>query len=338
MTLLFDIVHPVDVNFFRRAAESLERQGHEIRIVYRRRGKLAGILGCELGRFQPRPCGSHQSRAALKLPAQIARVFSLLPFLRSQRVGLILCFGPNSGFAAQLLRIPYLAFTDDFEYKLSFYGCNLFADRHIFPDFIPFRNRKTRVFHGFKELAYLHPAGFRPELGPLEAYGLEPERYVLIRITSAISLNYGNQPDLIPGIVDRVRALGLTPVFSVESIDPPPVCRSGVLLGEPVIGFHSLLYYAAFVVSSGDTVAREAALLGVPALSVGGREMAVNRPLIERGALFCSVDASAVAERIALYADVDYKKTLRPTIEAAIRDEWADTTEIILQHVHDFTG
>ena len=36
---------------------------------------------------------------------------------------------------------------------------------------------------------------------------------------------------------------------------------------------HTLLYYAKCVISSGDTVAREAALLGTPAIYIGGRDM-----------------------------------------------------------------
>ena len=40
---------------------------------------------------------------------------------------------------------------------------------------------------------------------------------------------------------------------------------------EPIEDIHSLIYYAAGLVSSGDSMAREAALLGIPAYYLGTR-------------------------------------------------------------------
>ena len=44
-----------------------------------------------------------------------------------------------------------------------------------------------------------------------------------------------------------------------------------ILLQEPIEDIHSLIYYAAGLVSSGDSMAREAALLGVPSYYLGIR-------------------------------------------------------------------
>jgi len=44
-----------------------------------------------------------------------------------------------------------------------------------------------------------------------------------------------------------------------------------ILLQEPIEDIHSLMYYAAGLVSSGDSMAREAALLGIPAYYLGVR-------------------------------------------------------------------
>ena len=43
------------------------------------------------------------------------------------------------------------------------------------------------------------------------------------------------------------------------------------MLQEPIEDIHSLIYYSAGLVSSGDSMAREAALLGVPAYYLGIR-------------------------------------------------------------------
>ena len=44
-----------------------------------------------------------------------------------------------------------------------------------------------------------------------------------------------------------------------------------ILLQEPIEDIHSLMYYSAGLVSSGDSMAREAALLGIPAYYLGKR-------------------------------------------------------------------
>ena len=44
-----------------------------------------------------------------------------------------------------------------------------------------------------------------------------------------------------------------------------------ILLEEPVEGIHSLIYYSCALISSGDSMAREAALLGVPSYYLGIR-------------------------------------------------------------------
>ena len=58
------------------------------------------------------------------------------------------------------------------------------------------------------------------------------------------------------------------------------------------------MYYSLLAVSSGDTVARETALLGVPTVYTGGRDMEINRPLIEEGALFASNNIKEIEDYI----------------------------------------
>ena len=66
--------------------------------------------------------------------------------------------------------------------------------------------------------------------------------------------------------------------------------------------------------------------------------MAVNQVLIDQGALFCSTELPSILNKIDEYRDVEYKKQLRPRMVDLIRAELADTNDIILKHIHDFTG
>lgn len=58
-----------------------------------------------------------------------------------------------------------------------------------------------------------------------------------------------------------------------------------IRLEEPVGDIHSLMFYAKLVVSSGDSMAREGAMLGVPSIYCGMRNMKANEMLMKRGIL-----------------------------------------------------
>jgi len=68
-------------------------------------------------------------------------------------------------------------------------------------------------------------------------------------------------------------------------------------LKEPVSDIHSLIYYSRALISSGDSMAREACVLGVPAYYCGGRRMAVNDFLSSTG-LFHDVEPRELAGSI----------------------------------------
>jgi predicted glycosyltransferase len=59
-----------------------------------------------------------------------------------------------------------------------------------------------------------------------------------------------------------------------------------VLLKEPVNNIHSILYYSKCVISSGDSMAREGSLLGVPSIYCGFRDMKANKILENKNILF----------------------------------------------------
>jgi len=86
------------------------------------------------------------------------------------------------------------------------------------------------------------------------------------------TLNYAGQaPDSVLGIAGMFPS-GTRIVLSLEKKDRAGEYPSDwILLQEPVKGIHSLIYYSCGLVSSGDSMAREAALLGVPSYYLGIR-------------------------------------------------------------------
>lgn len=337
MNILFDLNHPVDVNFFKNAIKILSASGHNVVIAYRDRGKLGKIAKFELGEYSPIRIGQHQKTFVTKIICQLERDLSFLSFQRRKKIDISVCFGATNAIASWLNGISYLAFDDDFEYKIPFYHATLFSTRHIMPTYIRVNKKNIYHYNGLKELAYLHPRYFSPRVDELKKYELLPEKYVFIREIANVSLNYQKQNTLINEIVYAVKNLGLKVVLSLENKDLKSLYKHYcIILEEPVEDIYSLIKNALFAISSGDTVAREAALLGTPAIYTGGRDMAVNKELINIGCLFKEEKLENIIKRIRLLSMIGEKNRIARIISDKIKFKWEDTTEVILRHINDF--
>lgn len=337
MNILFDLNHPVDVNFFKNAIKILSKSGHNIVITYRNRGRLGKIVKFELGEFAPIKIGQHQKTFIKKITGQLTRDLKFLSFQRRKKIDISVCFGATNAIASWLNGIPYLAFDDDFEYKIPFYHANLFSTRHIMPAYIPVNKKNIHHYNGFKELAYLHPRYFSPRVDELKRYELLPGKYVFIREIANVSLNYQKQNLLLTKIVNFIKNLGLEIVLSLENKDLKYLYgRDCIILKEPVKDIYSLMRFALFVISSGDTVAREAVLLGTPAIYTGGRSMAVNDELIKSGFMFKENKLENIINQIVKLSIKSEKERMKRPVADKINYQWEDTTEVILRHINNF--
>ncbi len=336
MNILFDINHPVDVNFFKNAILILQSRGNNIHIIFRDRGKLEKILRYELGQFPITMIGKHKHGFVKKITSQLHRDSKIITYIKKNEIDLIACFGGTAAISSWYCRKPYLAFDDDFEYKIPFYHANWFSRRHIYPDFIEFSNSKTFKYHGFKELAYLHPKYLKSSDRILEKYSISPEKYVFVREIANVSLNYQENNSILKELISEIKKKGLKIILSLENKDlEDNYIDDCIVLEEPVSDIYSLLYYSLFAVSSGDTVARETALLGIPTIYTGGRTMVVNKALVEVGLMFESTDVKDIIEFMNTLTN-DKKIENREISLKLIENKWENTTSVILKHVDDF--
>ncbi len=332
MNILFDLNHPVDVNFFKNSILFLKKN-HRVSIIYRERGKLEKILKYELKDISIQKIGEHKKTFIGKVFFQLLRDLKIIRYIKKNKIDLVACFGSTSAISTRLSGIPYLAFDDDFEYKIPFYHANWFCTIHIFPDFINFSNSKTRKYHGFKELAYLHPNYLRVSDNILQEYNLLADNYVFIREISDISLNYKESTSLLDKLIKEIRERGFKIVLSLENKSLKEVFIDDcILLEEPVSDIYSLLYNALFTISSGDTVARESAILGVPTIYTGIRKMAVNKVLVDEGLM---IESSSLTDILGYVDTINNQKKQKTRIRSRdlIKNKWEDTTSVILSHI-----
>lgn len=336
MRILFTISHPSHANFFKEAARILKKEGYEIFISVLDRGKLIQVVDKEYRGFDKFVAGKHKgSRLSIIFNVNILRFFRLLKYSSVNHIDFGLSVGSFTlGAALKLLFTPNVQFDDDPERKMNIILEKLTADAIYFPPVIKPKG-KIKIFNALKEWSHLSPKYFTPEKSHLEEYNIKENEYIFIRDISTGSLNYMKQdPDIILNL-SKSLPKNLKVLLSLEDKsrfnDYP---SDWIILHEPVRDIYSLIYYSKMVISSGDSMAREAAMLGVPSVYCGFRKMKANQILIDKGLLH----QTNPGEELDLINGILSNKILfseREEVRSKLLDEWEDVTELIVKLVRN---
>jgi len=289
MKIIFDFNHIAHVNFFKPAINLLKAEGHEVIISVLERGKLLTVVQKEFPDYKIYKAGSHQGGFfSIIMNANIRKIIRLINIVTREKVVLGVGISLPLAVAMTVLRKKVFQFNDDPERKLLISLQKKFSTLLTMPYLDLKEEPKIRVYQALKEWAYLSPRYFNPQPAVLAEYGLEAGKYIFVREVSTGSLNYqGQQANVIAQFADRFPK-DYRVVLSLEdkkTIGQYP--SDWILLKEPVSDIHSLIYYSRCLISSGDSMAREGAMLGVPSVYCGFREMKANRVMVDEGMLVC---------------------------------------------------
>lgn len=331
-TIIVDIIHFPNVNLLKPAINILKKKGFRIIITTQRRGRLPEIVKKEYPGYEIFTFGSHTGTIfSILFNANILRFYYMLYY--------IFKFRPKLGFSATsfplevamgLLRIPNIQFEDDVERKYNFFFHKLFASKVFLPPILR-PHGKFETFNALKEWSYLSPDYFSPDVEELKVYGLQEKQYILIREVSTGSFNYSDQlPSTIASFANKLPT-NLKVILSLENKKNKNLFPNNwSILEEPVNDIHSLMYFSSVVISSGDSMAREGGLLGVPSIYCGVREMKANDILINEGILY-KVNPSTVPEVLdrLLNGENHCNQIL---FRLHLKERWDDVTQIIISN------
>ena len=278
-TIWFDILHIPQLNFFKPTIIALSERGHRVYVSVLGRGKLPAIAKKELGdlpNVSVSVIGRHRmNKWSVLLEANILRILRLPFYVMGKQIDMAFSSGSHIGMMSKLFGFDAYGFVDDPQttnYKLL---CKFDKQNHTLVYELPEGqelDKRDKLVACLKEWAYLNPRTFVPKVEVLEKYGVKPKEYMFLREVSVGTINYAGQASgAILGIKDMIPT-DMRVLFSLEEKkrrDEYPA--DWILLQEPIEDIHSLIYYSAGLVSSGDSMAREAALLGVPSYYLGIR-------------------------------------------------------------------
>ncbi len=334
MNIVIDIAHPAHVNFFKHTAKRLLSEGHNVNVICLDRGKLSKIVEKEFPGFHIEIIGKHKgSKYSVIIDANIKRFFQLLKYLRYLNVDIGLGVGSfNLGGVLKLLNRPNIQFDDDPERGLNTILEKITATKLFFPPIIE-SDGNISNFSALKEWAYLSPTYFTPDPTVLNDYGLKEKDYIFIREISTGSLNYMNQKANIIASISKEFNKNIKVLISLENRKKLGYYPDNwILLKEPINNIHSILYNSKCVISSGDSMAREGSLLGVPSIYCGFRVMKANKILENKNILFHLKPNEVVSFVDDIINDNSFYQN-QELFRLNLLKEWVDVNEFIYKAV-----
>ena len=279
MNIWIDLGHIPQYNFYKQFIFRLVNDGHFIYLTVLDRGKMATIVKKELAsipNIKIYVIGKHRmTKLSALLEVNIWRPIRMFFWKFGKSIDLGFSNGYICALICKLFRIPNFAFDDDpqtFDYKLKIWFSN---KSHYCLYKLPEKYQlspKVKVLKALKEWSYLAPSVYKADITALDEYGVKPKEYVFLREVSVGTVNYTGQASGAILNVANLIPKDKKVLFSLEDKSKRDLYpKDWILLQEPLKDVHSLIYYAAGLASSGDSMAREAALLGIPAYYLGIR-------------------------------------------------------------------
>jgi uncharacterized protein len=284
MRIWFDISHLAQYNFYRKSIVNLAKS-NKVFITILNRGVLPKVVRREIGNLdniEISVVGMHRgNRLSAILESNILRIIKLFMWIINKKIDISLSNGYQASFLGFFFKYPSYTFGDDpdahgFLLKKWFSTISHYCiyEKPENKDY----ERSIVILRTLKEWAYLSTKYFHSNIDVLNNYNVQPYNYLFLREAITGTTNYkGQQEQMILGIANAIPK-DVSVILSLEnksSRDRYPA--SWTILEEPVTNIHSLIYYSRGMISSGDSMAREASLLGVDSFYLGIRNMPANR-------------------------------------------------------------
>ncbi len=329
---LFIVNTPSQAHTWRHVIRELLDSGRNVKILARDYGgtpRLLTAFGFEFSTFQP--VGSQLGRLA----GALKHFASCYRLARHHYPSLIIGFGLDAAVTAFRFKKPCIVFFDDEHTVFQNRVTTALATWVVTPDTFEHKLARNHIrVNGYKELAYLHPAYFQPDISVYDELGLPPgQPYVMLRfnLMDAIhdigmhKLGMSSQIELVREFEKYARVF-----VSPEGELPRELEKNRLPIRYDRI--HHALSFAHLLVSNSCTMTTEAAILGTPAVRV--------HPIVGRG-----TDPTIFSELERRY-DMTYSfsdpaSAIRKAIELisrpGLKKEWACKRARLLEDKIDMT-
>ncbi|RLB94097.1 MAG: hypothetical protein DRH50_06880 [Deltaproteobacteria bacterium] len=302
MRIWIDLTNSPHVNFFEHMIRELQRE-HEILLTCRPLANTIDLL--ELCGFSYHVVGKHYGQNKIKkIAGFIVRVLQLYWFLRNKDIDVSISHSSfYSPLVSRLLGIRCIYLNDN-EYaggnKISF----IFADKIMIPEFLDVEKVKKQWakegkiirYPGVKEGVYLW--SYKPTISNSNNSGNgKSKKTIFIRPEPWTAQYYKGErnfiDELLIGIKNKYKII-LLPRGKVQEKHYRQAKFSGIVVPEKSISLADIMSNCDLFIGAGGTMTREAAVLGIPTISIYQDELLdVDKYLIDKGFMIHKKDVDA---------------------------------------------
>jgi predicted glycosyltransferase len=339
MKILLDLGHPAHVHYFRNFIRISESSGNKILVVARNRSLIFELLKKYNIEFETR------GRGGRGLIGKLFYIFLGTYWVTKHafkfKPDIFLSFGSTyASLASFILMKPHIVFDDTEHASLEQLLYVPFANVIFTPNnFRKNFGRKHLRFNGSMDLAYLHPAYFKPDITVYDMLGINrEEKYIIMRFVS-----WGASHDVgYKGLKEseKIRAVETLSkhcriFISSESALPPQLNKYQINI--PCEKMHDALFYAEMFWGESGTMATEAAIMGTPAIDIAtsAKLVGVFDPYIEAGLISIITDADEAISKALEYLATPKKAVKKHNVAKELFNN-LDITDLMVWFVLNY--
>lgn len=272
MNILIDIGHPAHVHLFKNFIKQLKDDGHLIWITIKDDRTIKKLLGTY--QLEYIALGKKGKGVFHKSIKQFLFALKVLILFWKHSIDLAVGVSISISQASLLSKTRAIIFDDDDISATPVFAAlsHRFAHHVLSPEIlIKERNRKKDIFHaGYHELAYLHPNVYTPSRKVLHELNIKDDEFFsIIRFTALKAYHDINEKGISQDqAIQIIKLLEKRGKVFITSEKKLPSIFQKYQLSIAFDKFHDLLAYASILVCDSQTVASEAAVLGVPSVRI----------------------------------------------------------------------
>lgn len=270
MNLLIDIGHPAHVHYYRNLANCLTENGHKVYWVAKPVESAIYLLNSYGFKFKTLP--KKRDGLVYKIIFQILYDIIVLEYCFRKRIDIAIGTSVTVAHISRFTRVKSIVFDDDDDNVQPLVAklVHPFTDALLSPDSLVEKRKhhSTIYYPGYHELAYLHPAWFKPDISVLSELNLtEEDPFFILRFNvfkahhdvgiKGLSLSQKLR------IIEILKPQGRIFITTEREIEPELMMYQLKIDPDKI---HSLLSFCKIFIGDSQTMTSEAAMLGIPSL------------------------------------------------------------------------
>ncbi len=279
--------HPAHFHNLKIVAYNLQAAGHNVYFAIKQKDILEDL--CKEAGYPYFKLREKRGNSKLALVKSVLGMeYLMCKFIHKNKIDLLI--GTTLSFAAaKICRIPVFAIAEDDANIAPRYAKMVYPYATEILSPVTCNNgkwdNKTTHYPGFQKLAYLHPKRFTPNSEVLKRYKIDPTKpYFLIRFAKLNAHHdtgvQGISTEVAQHIIDLLSPHGQIYITSERELEPQ---FEQYRLHINPLDIHHVMAFATLYIGDSQSMAVEAAMLGVPSLRfndfVGKKKIGVMEEL-----------------------------------------------------------